>query len=48
MKFALFVLVISAASLGPTFVKKQLNLLAMTMVSFTIYCQSESDQLKFL
>ena len=33
MKFALFVLDISAASLGPTFVKKQLNLLAMTLVS---------------
>ena len=33
MKCALSVLVISAASLGPTFVKKQLNLLAMTLVS---------------
>ena len=33
MKFALSVLVISAASLGPTFVKKQLNLSAMTLVS---------------
>ena len=33
MKFALFVLVISAVGLGPTFVKKQLNLLAMTLVS---------------
>ena len=40
MKFAMYVLVISAASLGPTFVTCVSNDTGIT----SIYCQSERDQ----
>ena len=49
MKFALFVLVISAASLGPTFVKKQIHLCNDTGITYQcIVNQKLIRKFKFL